>query len=444
MQTDILITDTLLLPAPGEDTLLPESFIRIRDSLIVETGPMAALTDQESCTIIDGSGCLAMPGLINGHCHGAMTLFRGLADDLDLTTWLTEHIFPAEARAVTPEMVFWCTTLAAAEMLLSGITFVADGYFHEHEAARAFAGCGIRAVAAQGVIDFPAPGVLDPADNIPAAARFLDKWHNHPLITPAIFAHSPYTCSPATLIRAGELARQRKAPFFIHLAETADEHKRIIDPRGSSPVRHLEALGLLDAMTVCIHCVSIDRKDMDILARTGARVVTCPRSNLKLSSGLAPVSDMLARNIAVSLGTDSAASNNVLDLFAEMDCLAKIQKIRCHDPVAIPAARILKLATTPLLPGRSGPGGRIEPGRAADLILVDLDRPSLRPFYGPDTLVYAARGNAVRDVIVNGQLVVSNRKLLTMDLEEVFRQVAKLMKKNNDSLKDGFSCNLNP
>ncbi|BCO07634.1 5-methylthioadenosine/S-adenosylhomocysteine deaminase [Desulfolithobacter dissulfuricans] len=392
MQTDILITDTLLFPAPGEDTLLPNSFIRIRDSHIVETGPMEALTDQEARTIIDGRGCLAMPGLVNGHCHGAMTLFRGLADDLDLATWLTEHIFPAEARAVTPEMVFWCTTLAAAEMLLAGITTVADGYFHEHEAARAFAGCGIRAVAAQGVIDFPAPGVPDPADNISAAARFLDEWQNHPLVTPAIFAHSPYTCSPETLIRARELARQRNAPFFIHLAETAGEQEQIMDPRGSSPVRHLEALGLLDAMTVCIHCVWVDREDLDILARTGAQVVTCPRSNLKLGSGLAPVTDMLTRDIPVGLGSDSAASNNVLDLFAEMDCLAKIQKIRRRDPVAIPAARILELATTPLLSHRSGPGGRLEPGQVADLILMDLDRPHLRPFYDPNLLVYAARG----------------------------------------------------
>ncbi|WP_457573934.1 amidohydrolase family protein [Desulfolithobacter sp.] len=426
MQTDILITNTLLYPAPGQDDLSPDSFIRIRDGLVLETGPMQDLDEHKARTVIDGSGCLTMPGLVNGHCHGAMTLFRGLADDLDLATWLTEHIFPAEARSVTPEMVSWCTRLAGAEMLLAGITTVADGYFHEHEAALAFAEIGIRAVAAQGVIDFPAPGVPDPADNIQAAARFLDRWQAHPLVTPAIFAHAPYTCSPETLIRARELARQRNAPFFIHLAETSTEQEQIITPRGSSPLRHLEALGVLDPMTICIHCVWLDEQDLDILARTGARVITCPRSNLKLGSGLAPITGMLARDIPVGLGSDGVASNNRLDLFAEMDCLAKTQKIRTLDPVAIPAARILELATSPLL---SETGGRLEPGRVADLILVDLGAAHLRPFYGPELLVYAARGSDVRDVIVNGQLVVRKQRLLTMDLEEIMQRVEKLAEK---------------
>ena len=339
MKADFLLTD-ICLPDPfGDAPIKADCCIAVQGELICHIGPASEFKDIEAKTVINGCGQLALPGLINGHCHAAMTLFRGLADDLSLADWLNNHIFPAEAKHVTPDMVYWCSKLAAAEMILSGTTTVADGYFHEHHAAKAFADAGLRAVAAQGVIDFPAPGVPDPEKKINHAAEFLSQWRDHPLVSPAVFAHSPYTCSPETLVAAKELARSEKTLFFIHVAETEQEAEMIQGKPGDSPVRHLHKLGVLDSETVCIHAVWLDEQDLDILAETGAAVVVCPQSNLKLASGTAPLQAMLARGIRVGIGTDGAASNNRLDLVREMDICAKLHKLRDLDPVAVPAAQ---------------------------------------------------------------------------------------------------------
>ena len=429
MKIDILITNCVLLPCPGNDTMLAPSFIAISNSRITQIGPMAECPVTEIRTHLDGQGQLAMPGLINSHCHAPMTLFRGMADDLALTTWLHEHIFPAEARHVHSEMVYWCAQLAAAEMLLGGVTTVADGYFFEDVVARACAETGIRCVAAQGVIDFPAPGVADPAENIEAAQCFLEQWQNRdPLITPAVFAHSPYTCANQTLLRAKELTRKYRASLFIHVAETRDEIHQIATPIAATPIRHLDALGLLDRDTVCVHCAWADDHDLDILAERQAGVVVCPQSNLKLASGRAPLLAMLERQIRVGLGTDGAASNNSLDMFREMDMAAKIQKVSPCDPVAVPAEQILAIATSG---GANvlgfGPGhGLLAPGSPADLILIDQQQSHLQPFNCPNLLVYSAGAADVRTVIVNGQLVVHNRELLTINLQDVMNQVRRL------------------
>ncbi len=429
MTPDILITNALLLRESGAGEGVERGFVAVHDGRIDRIGPMAGQGDRSAAMTIDAGGALLMPGLVNTHCHAAMALFRGLADDLELAAWLNDHIFPAEAAHVNPEMVYWCSKLAAAEMILSGTTLVADGYFFADQAARAFSETGLRAVAAQGVIDFPAPGVPEPAENIRAAARFIDERQDlHPLLSPAVFAHSPYTCSPETLQKAKALARSRNVPFFVHVAETGQEQGRIAGARGDSPVRHLEALGLLDEQTVCVHCVWVDEEDLDILARRNARVSICPQSHLKLASGMAPLAAMLERSITVGLGTDGAASNNGLDLFREMDICAKVQKIKTMDPVAVRAGDVLRLATGggAAVLGFEDRLGALREGSLADLILVDLDRPHLQPFYGPDLLVYAAGGADVRSVIINGKLVMHNRQLLTIDLDETMVRVRDL------------------
>lgn len=423
---DLLLINGLLLPEPGTATSIDPGYVAIREGRVTDLGPMSALRAVQGREVIDARGGVVLPGLINGHCHAAMTLFRGLADDLPLMTWLNDHIFPAEARSVNPEMVYWCTRLAAAEMLLSGTTTVADGYFCMEAAARAFSDVGMRAVVAQGVMDFPAPGVPDPAGNIAAAARFIDGWLGRdPLITPAVFAHAPYTCSGKTLRGAKELARARGAPLFIHVAETRDEQALIRNPLGSSPVRHLDALGILDEGTICVHCVWADDEDLAILARRGTGIVICPQSHQKLASGTAPLGEMLARGLKVGLGTDGAASNNSLDLFREMDVCAKVQKVHSLDPVAVRAGQVLEMATGlgAKVLGLAGQCGSLRPGAPADLIVVDRERPHLQPFHGPGLLVYSARGSDVRTVIVNGRLVVRDGTLLTMDLEETLAKV---------------------
>ncbi|MFZ5775797.1 MAG: amidohydrolase family protein [Thermodesulfobacteriota bacterium] len=427
---DLLIVNAILLPDPAHPALAPDSFLAITAGSIAALGPMASLPPpHQARRIIDAAGGLVMPGLINCHCHAAMTLFRGLADDLPLMTWLTEHIFPAEAAWVKPEMVYWCSRLAAAELLLSGTTCVADGYFHEDAAAQAFVDAGIRAVAAQGIIDFPAPGVADPANNIATAASFLTRWRDaSPLLTPALFCHSPYTCGPETLRRAKALARERDDLLFIHLAETRQEAAQIHAQHGVSPTGLLHRLGLLDNQTVCVHGVWLDEADTALLRQSGARLVTCPESNMKLASGTAPLPALRAAAIPVGLGTDGCASNNDLDLFQEMGACARLHKLAGRDPAILPASALLAMATVEgaRVLALEGKVGRLAAGMRADCIIVETAQPRLTPFYGSDTLVYAGRGSDVRTVVVEGRVVVDDRRLIGCDLQEIMTRVREM------------------
>ena len=436
MSNDILIINATLLPLSATmPEMIQHGYLAVKDGKIKALGPMTDLADEDGAdTIIDGSGHLVMPGLVNTHTHAAMSLFRGLADDLELMTWLNEHIFPAEAKSVNPEMVYWCSKLAAAEMILAGTTTVADGYFLEDSAAEAFTDCGIRSVVAQGVIDFPAPGVPDPAQNVEAAAHFIDRWQaKNKLIIPAIFCHSPYTCSPDTLKKAKEAARRKNARLFIHVAETKAEIQQIQEQHNTTPVRYLANLGILDKDTICVHCVWLDEGDIAILAKSGTKVSTCPQSNMKLGSGIAPLSKMLAAGISVGLGTDGCASNNTLDLFSEMDICAKLHKVKDLDPTALPAKTVLEMATTggATALGLADQIGSLSPGKKADVILLDLMQPHLQPFYHAYPLVYAANGADVSTVIIDGKIVMQDRQVLTFDVKEAMLKVRKLA----DSLK---------
>lgn len=422
-----LFTHCTLFPAPS-CPVIANAFVLVEGSRIAAVGPMAQAPPPGAARVIDVGGKLVMPGLVNTHAHCAMTLFRGMADDLDLHTWLHGHIFPAEARCLSPEMVYWSTRLAAAEMILSGTTCVADAYFFSAMSGQALSDCGLRAVIGHGIVDFPVPSVPDPAKNVATVAAFLAEWQGKdPLITPAVFAHSPYTCSPATLARSCRLAQEAGVRFFVHLAESSSEIDLIIDPRGTSPLRHLAALGLLGENTVAVHAVWLDDDDLDRVAASGTRVVTCPQSNMKLASGIARVPEMLRRGISVGLGTDGCASNNSLDLFREMDLLAKIHKVADGDATSLPAQAALHCATSggAALLGLTGIG-RLEAGRRADLIVVDLDRPHLTPFHHPDLLVYAASGADVDSVMVDGRLLMAGRRILSFDLEETKARVRQL------------------
>jgi len=443
MQYDILIINSTILPLnPGMDELIHHGYVAIMSGKIAALGPMAELADKGGAvTIIDGRGKLVMPGLVNTHTHAPMTLFRGMADDLPLMTWLQEHIFPAEARSVNPEMVYWCAKLAAAEMILSGTTTVADGYFHEDRVAEAFVESGLRAVAAQGVIDFPAPGVPDPVRNVEAALEFIEHWQDKSaLVTPAVFCHSPYTCSPETLHRAKETARRKKVTFFVHVAETQSEVQQAKEQHRTTPLRYLDGLGILDKDTVCVHCVWLEAEEIEILARTGAGVSTCPQSNMKLGSGTAPLKEMLASGIPVGLGTDGCASNNRLDLFFEMDLCAKLHKVKDLDPTALPAQTVLRMVTLggAEVLGLENDTGSLTPGKEADLILLDIKQPHLQPFYHPDLLVYGASGADVSTSIIGGRLVMHNRRVLTLDVDETMIKVRKLAER----LQQGTSTSL--
>ncbi|MBU0680695.1 MAG: amidohydrolase [Proteobacteria bacterium] len=430
---DIFIKDCRILQSGEDGYFLATGSIGIGNGRLLSIRAEAHGATITADRVIEGDGFIAMPGLVNCHTHGAMTLFRGLADDLPLMTWLEKYIFPAEAQFVSEEMVYWCTKLAAAEMLLAGTTTVADAYFYMDAATRAYQESGMRAVLGHGIVDFPAPGVPDPSKNIDTVARFIDGFPDSSRLQPAVFAHSPYTCSAETLARARQLARDKQVPFFIHLAETKME-QTLIGAGDMSPVAYLDSLGILDSGVIAVHCVWVSAADMDILAHRGCRVVTCPESNMKLASGVAPVAAMLARKIDVGLGTDGCASNNDLDLFGEMDSCAKLAKVHALQPELLPSKDVLNMATSM---GASCLGltdiGALQEGMRADLILVHCRSPRLTPFFSPDLLVYGARGADVDTVIVDGKLVVEQGVVLTMDVKEIMGKVRTMAGKIRES-----------
>lgn len=421
----------------GPDAYWPAGAVLARAGRVVYAGDAAGLPDfidlpggPAPAETLDADGGLIMPGLVNAHVHGPMVLFRGLADDLPLESWLFGHIFPAEARWVDPAMAGLCTRLAAAELLLSGVTTVCDAYFCADAMASAYAEVGLRAVVAQGVIDFPAPGVPDPARNIAAAREFITAWTGrHPLITPAVFAHTAYTCGPETLKGCVALAAGLGAPCFTHLAESPGEMATIREKYGTTPARHLEAIGVLAGLTAAVHGAWLDAGEMALLAARGVAVVSCPQSNCKLASGNADIPALLAAGVAVGLGSDGAASNNDLDLLGEVALAARLAKLKTGDPAALPAAIALDLALAggARALGLAGVAGRLLPGHAADLVVMKSAEPHLTPWHEPAAaLVYQARRDDVRHVAVAGRVLVRNRQLPGLDLAGLMAAVREL------------------
>ncbi|MEJ5329623.1 MAG: amidohydrolase [Desulfobaccales bacterium] len=422
---DLLIHHaTILTLEPGVAPLFP-GYLTISNGRLQSVGkcePGQPLPPARES--LDATGLLVMPGLVNTHCHAPMVWFRGLADDLTLKDWLTRIIFPAEGRWLTPERVCLGAKLAAAELLRAGITTVADGYFHEDQVRRAFAEAGLRAVVAQGVVDFPAPGVPDPQDNLRVAREFIEAGADFPtgLLTSTLFCHSPYTCGPETLTAAKDLTRKRHLPFFIHLAETKGEVEECRRRTGLTPARYLDRLGLLDENTVAVHAVWLEPEEVELLAARGVKVSHCPASNCKLAAGVAPVPEMLAAGVTVGLGADGAASHNRLDLLADMSLAARLHKVQRLDPTVLPAPEVVALATREgaKVLGLEHLVGTLSPGKAADLICLDLNRPHLTPLYDPYShLVYAAGAADVRHVLVNGRFLLRDRRLLTLEWPEL-------------------------
>ena len=431
IEADLLISGDFVLTFNEGKEILEKGAVAITGDRIVAVGETSRLAEEiEAKEELDACGCLLMPGLINLHTHAAMTCFRGLADDLPLQEWLHEHIFPAEATYVSEENVYWATLLAVVEMIKSGTTTFCDGYFFEDGAARAVAASSIRAVLGQGVVDFPAPGIPDPRINLKAAEAFVFRWQGKsPRLMPSIFCHSPYTCSPETLIGAKDICREHEILFQIHLAETRTELEETQQRYGHRPVDHLRSLGLLDAQTICHHAVMVNDEEIELLAHSGVGVSHNPESNMKLASGVAPLPAMLAAGVKVGLGTDGCGSNNNLDIFQEMDTAAKLHKVHQGDPALSSALQVAVMATNggAAALGMSSCLGSLEPGKKADLIIIDLNQPHLTPMYEPCShLVYAARGADVRDVIIDGSIVMRERQLLDVDEQEVMAKVREI------------------
>jgi 5-methylthioadenosine/S-adenosylhomocysteine deaminase len=431
---DTLIHNGLVLTVDKDFKIIPNGAVAVRHGCIEKVwAPQAGQALPAAQRSIDAAGGIIMPGLINAHTHLPMSLFRGMADDMPLARWLHERIFPAEARFITPASVPLGASLSCAEMLLGGTTTCGDGYFLVDHFAGAVAQTGMRAVLGQGVIDFPAPGVPDPALNVSAAQVFVEKWQGRSaLLYPSIFCHSPGTCSSRTLQSAKKAADEMDVVLQIHVAETRAEREQIEGAHGCSPVRYLERLGILDSGTLLVHAVWLDAEDIAVIARSGARVVHCPESNMKLASGIAPVPDLLSAGITVGLGTDGCAGNNDLDLWGEMDMAAKLHKVHRLNPTVMDAATVVRMAT---IEGARALGldrmvGSLEIGKRADLIILKNGEPHLTPLYhAASHLVYVVRANDVRHVMIDGQWVVRERELLTIDLDALFVQVNTLARR---------------
>ncbi len=424
-ECDLLIAGGTLVAMDTAGTVMENAAVAVKDGLIKSLGPLEDFRDVAAGQVLDANGGVIIPGLVNLHTHAAMTLFRGLADDLPLMAWLKDYIFPAEAR-LDADLVQLGTQLACAEMILSGTTCFCDMYLFEGSVARAAKQAGMRAVVGEVLYDFPSPnyGPLD--KGFEYVTEMLEKWRNDPLIKVAVEPHSPYLCSPELLERAAGLAERYQVPLVIHLAETEAEVEQIVERYGCRPVEHLHKLGLLKANLLACHAVKVNREEISLLAAGKVKIAHNPESNMKLASGLAPVAQMLDAGICVGLGTDGACSNNDLDLFREMDTVAKMHKAAALDPTVMPAGRVLELAT---MGGARALGleaaiGSLEAGKRADLVVVDFSRPHLTPVFNPVShLVYCASGRDVRHVVIDGQVVCRERQLTTIDLEKVIRDV---------------------
>ena len=431
---DLIIENGLLLTLVDGDKPIPHATLLIQgDRIAAILGPDEKRPSFEQTQVLDATSCIIMPGLVNAHSHTAMTLFRGLADDLPLKQWLFEKIFPAEAKHLSEDSVYWGALLGCAEMIASGTTTVSDGYFFQDSTARAFQKAGLRAIVAQGVIDFPAPGVPDPTQNLAAGKAFVERWkHLSELIKPGLFCHSLATCSDRTLQGAMRLSQEFSLPLQIHLSETLEEVEVVIRRTEKRPVLHLQDLGLLNQSLIGVHAVHLDDEEIDLLARNKVGIVHSPESNMKLASGMARVTDLVNKGIVIGLGTDGCASNNNLDLFKEMDTAAKLDKVRTLDPVNMGAMTVLKMATVwgAKVLGLDKEIGTIEVGKKADIITIDLAKPHLVPLYNPlSTIVYSASGSDVKDVIVNGRVLMKDRAFTALDAEEVMARVREISAK---------------
>ncbi len=438
MNVDLLIYNGTILTVNSKFDIIENGFICVKNGKLerIESCGQKEVFP-EATEVIDAKGCIVMPGLVNAHTHLPMTLFRGLADDQPLAVWL-DHIFPAESNHIHSESVRYGTLLACAEMILSGTTTCCDGYFLEDEVAGAVIDSGMRAVLGQGIIDFPAPGVPNPSDNVKTAEKFIRKWQDMtPTVTPSVFCHSPYTCSADTLKKAKKAADSKGVLFQIHVAETRNEWDQTRLEHRTTPVRHLDRMGILDENTLLVHTIWVDSEDIEVIARREARICVTTESEMKLASGIAPVPDFLRSGITVGLGTDGCASNNNLDLFQEMDLTAKLHKVCTLDPTVMGARAVLEMAT---IDGAKAIGldkeiGSLEPGKQADMIIIDMNKPHLVPMYDPVShLVYTVRGSDIRDVVISGRMILKDRKILTLDLSDILEsvsEIAECIKKTN-------------
>lgn len=437
-KTQLILKNAIVLTMDQDYHIYNPGAVVVEDDHIVDVGLEGDILDKyEPIKIIDCDQKILMPGLINAHTHVPMTLLRGLADDLRLDVWLMGYMMPVEREFVSPEFVRLGTKLACAECIRSGVTTFVDMYYYEADIAEATAETGLRAICSQTVLKFPSPDATYYEESLSAAEEFIKTWKGHPLIVPSIAPHAPYTCTDKILKACSEMAQKYDVPLHTHISETAGEVEEIREEYGMPVVPFVRKRGLLDAKVIAAHCVHIDEGEMRTLKHAGAGIAHNPSSNLKLASGFANVARMLELGVNVGIGTDGPASNNDLDMVEEMRLASMVAKCASGDPTALPAKQTLSMATSM---GAKAIHldhiiGSLVPGKRADLILISIDELHNSPNFQRDPegiyaqIVYAAKSTDISDMMVNGQWLMRDWELLTLDEETLLEEAQAYAKK---------------
>jgi 5-methylthioadenosine/S-adenosylhomocysteine deaminase len=418
-RVDLLILGGTVVTMDSGRRVLRDAGIAVKDGRIVAIDSRVAIRSRYSALqTVNAQGKLITPGLINGHTHIPMVLFRGLADDLDLQEWLTKYIFPAEAKNVTEEFVRVGTQLGLAEMIRGGTTTYCDMYYFEDAIAEETEKAGVRGVLGETVIDFPVADNKTNAEAMAYVERFVKRWKNNDLIVAAIAPHAPYTVSEEHLKAIRAFSDRTGAPIVTHISETKREVDDSVKAKGTSPVKYLERIGFLNEKVIAAHMVWPQDGETEVLKRRGVGVVHNPQSNMKLASGVSPVPRMMQEGLLVGLGTDGAASNNDLNMWEEMDTAAKLHKVFTNDPKVLSAEQAFALAT---IQGAQALHlekeiGSLEVGKRADIVIIERDSLHQIPLYNIySDLVYATKSTDVHTVVINGRIVMRNRRLLTLN-----------------------------
>ncbi|PLX63092.1 TRZ/ATZ family hydrolase [Sedimenticola selenatireducens] len=429
MNIDTLIFARWIIPVVPDQQVLEEHALAIHGGTILEILPAEqARTKYHPKSLHELPQHALIPGLINAHTHASMSLMRGLADDLPLMSWLNEHIWPAEGRWISEEFIADGTRLAVAEMLRGGTTCFNDMYFFPEVTGKVCAAAGMRAVVGLIIIDFPSAWASGPDEYIRRGLEVQDQFRNHGLISTAFAPHAPYTVSDQPFERIRVLADELEIPIHMHVHESRDEITQGISRYGNRPIERLQQLGLISPALTAVHMTQLEAEEIDLFAESGASVVHCPESNLKLASGFCPVAKLHRAGINIAIGTDGAASNNDLDMFSEMRSAALLAKGVADDASAIPAHTALRMATLngAIALGMGERTGSLEPGKAADITAVDLGSLETQPLYHPiSQLVYATGRDKVTDVWIAGKPVLHNGRLTTLDQREIISRAAE-------------------
>ena len=438
---DLIILGEHLVTLDSQNTQIADAAVVVDDGVIVDIGPREDILDRwEAGEIIDGDDRILMPGLVNGHGHAAMTLLRGIADDLALMTWLNNYIFPAEVQFVDEEFVRIGTELACWEMIRGGTTTFVDMYYFPDTIASVVEDCGLRALISSTVIDQQSPDASDASDSLRIGASFLERWHDrHPRITPILGPHANYTLNREQLAATRKTAKAFDAPISIHVSESPFELQYSKDTFGMTSVLMLDEIGFFDGTTIAAHVVWPTDEEIEILAEREVGVIHNPSSNMKLASGVSPVAKMLEAGVRVGLGTDGAASNNDLDMWEEMRLAALLAKVDTMNPEALPAGTVLRMATAG---GAEAIGlgtitGSIEIGTRADLIQIEFDEAHHIPTYDVVShLVYVSNAQDVATVIVDGRVLKAGNVMYTLDTVRVAKEARALGAKIKAALEE--------